>query len=133
MALDPRELRQFITSAQIKLTGASESGILVELYDVLKEFFADSNSWTEDIQFIPQADTTTYNLAPREDGQIIRFVGCFDDKLIPIPAFMPNFGVLQLVNAPNNTGTAEHPWFARVVKLSLIHISEPTRQAEISY
>lgn len=116
MALDPRELEQLITQASVKLTGSSKNGILLELYDVLKEFFADSNAWREDIAFTPTANVTDYPLAPREDGQIIRLVGCWDEKLIPVPAFMPDLGTLKLLHAPNSTGTASTQWFARVMK-----------------
>lgn len=116
MALDPREFEQFVTQAMIKLPGASESGIKAELYDVLKEFFEDSNCWTEDIQFVPLANVTDYTLAPREDGQIIRLVGTWDDKGIPVPAFMRDFAVVKMLHAPQNSGDAEHKWFSRVVK-----------------
>lgn len=116
MALNPHEVQQFITQAQMKLTGASEVGIKAELYDVMKEFMSDSDAWQEDIQFIPQAAVTDYALSPREDGQIIRLVGVWDDKGIPVPAFMRNFGTIKMLHAPQNTGTATTQWFARVSK-----------------
>lgn len=116
MALDARELEQFITLAHIRLPGASNSGIKAELYDVLKEFFTDSNCWQEDIQFTPLATVTDYALAPREDGQIIRLIGTWDDKGIPVPAFMRDFGTVKLLHAPQNSGTATTKWFSRVIK-----------------
>lgn len=116
MALDQKEFEQFITQATIKLTGASSAGIKAELYDVLKEFFTDSNCWAEDIEFIPVADEVDYPLAPKNEGQIIRLVGTWDNKGIPVPSFMAEFAKVKLLNAPTSTGTATTKWFSRVVK-----------------
>lgn len=114
MALDPKEVQQFMTQAMIHLAGASDNGIKAELYDVLKEFMEDSNAWTEDILFTAKANQTDYPLAPREEGQIIRLMGTWDDKGIPVAAFMRDFGTVKLLHAPQNDQTA--PWFSRVVK-----------------
>lgn len=122
MSLDPREVKQLLAQAQIKLTGASESGIKVELYDVLKEFFDDSSCWTENIGFLPLADTTEYLLAPAQEGQIIRLNGVWDDKGSPMTAFMPDFATLLLANAPQNDGTAN--WTAQVVKTVTLPITK---------
>jgi hypothetical protein len=112
--LDRREFELFMNQARIKLPGASDAGITAELYDVLREFFKDSNAWTEDILVSVQQSITTYVLTPLQDGRIIRLVGFFDDKGIPIPAYMPTFGTLQLLHQPSTTPPAQ--WTARVVK-----------------
>lgn len=112
--LDPREWLQFLTQAQIKLTGASERGIKAELYDVLKEFFMDSNAWTEDIPFQATADEDEYELPPLEEGQVVRLVGTWDDKGIVVPSFMRTFGTVKLLHAPSSTPSAT--WFSRVAK-----------------
>ena len=114
MPLDKREFELFMNQARMKLPGASDTGITAELYDVLKEFFRDSNAWTEDIPVTVQQNTTTYTLTPFQDGQIIRLVGFWDDKGIPVPSFMPQFGMLQLLHQPSIT--VPTPWTARVVK-----------------
>jgi len=125
MALDPREAQQLLAQAQIKLTGASESGIKAELYDVLKEFFEDSNCWTEDINFRPTAGATEFMLATAQDGQIIRLLGVWDDKGSPkTDAFMREFGTVTFVNAPQSDATAN--WTARVAKTITLPI---TREA----
>lgn len=114
MALDTKEFEQFMTLAEVKLTGASQAGIKAELYDVMKEFFTDSNAWREDIEFQAKANSNSYLLSPATDGQIIRLVGVWDDKGIPVPSFMPEFGTLKLLHGPQNDPPAK--WFARVVK-----------------
>lgn len=125
MALDPREVQQLLAQAQIKLTGASESGIKAELYDVLKEFFEDSSCWVEDINFMPAAGEMEFFLAPAQEGQIIRLEGVWDDKGSPCTqAFMRDFAVITLVNPLQNDATAS--WTARVVKTVTLPI---TREA----
>lgn len=125
--LDRREFEQFMNQARIKLPGASDAGIKVELYDVMKEFLRDSNAWTEDITFTPSPSTQDYLLTPVQDGgQIIRLIGVVDDKLIPIPAFMPTFGTLRLVNQPSAVAT-QPTWTARVVK----NIMLPTTREDV--
>jgi hypothetical protein len=122
MALDPREVQQLLANAQIKLTGASESGIKAELYDVLKEFFEDSSCWQEDIEFLPLANQTEYLLAPAHDGQIIRLIGVWDDRGTPrMDAFMREFATLTLINPPQNDATANYT--ARVVKTVTVPVT----------
>lgn len=114
MPLDPREFEMFMTQARVKLTGASDAGIKAEVYDVFKEFLTDSNAWTEDIEFLGKANATDYILTPAEEGQVIRLVGVWDDKGIPVPAFMREFGTAKLLHAPQTDQLKK--WFARVVK-----------------
>lgn len=114
MALNPNEFDQFVTMAEMKLAGASQNGIKAELYDVLKEFFTDSNAWREDIQFQGKANVTDYLLTPLSEGQIIRLIGTWDDKGIPVPSFMAEFGTVKLLHGPEFDPPSK--WFSRVVK-----------------
>lgn len=122
MALDPREVKQFLAQAQTHLTGASEAGIKAELYDVLKEFFYDSGCWREDIVFLPVAGTQDYMLAPRLDGQIIRLIGVWDGNGSNVAAFMPEFGTVQLTNMPQSD--ADSNYTARVVKTVTVPVTK---------
>lgn len=116
MALDRKEFEQFVSNAQIALTGASENGIKAALYDVLKEFYSDSGAWMEDIEFIPLANVDEYSLAPAQEGQLLRLVGVWDNKGLPVSAFMPDFGRVKLLHAPANSGNADNKWTARFEK-----------------
>lgn len=111
--LDNREYDQLIYQGQEKLVGASVRGLTAELYDVLKEFFIDSNSWKEDIMFSPEAAVTTYELTP-DGGKIVRLVGVWGPNNSVQPAFMETFGTIVLASAPTSTPTDQ--WMARVVK-----------------
>jgi hypothetical protein len=114
MALDPNEFEQFLTSAKVKLIGASDAGVKAELYDVMKEFFTDSNCWMEDVPFLPIHDQVDYVLGLLGEGQIIRLIGAWDGNGTRVPCLMPVYGTLQLVHAPSNDSTT--PWYARVCK-----------------
>jgi hypothetical protein len=125
--IDPRTFEQLMNQARIKLPGSSDAGIKVELFDVMKEFLKDSNAWTEDITFTVQPNTTDYLLTPLQDGgQIIRLVGVWDDKMIPVPAFMPTFGTIRMVNQAAITPN-QPVWTARVIK----NITLPTTRDDI--
>lgn len=125
MATDPRVLQQFMTNAAVKLPGSSESGIKAELFDVFKEFFEDSNCWFEDIQFQAVAAQTDYPLTPAENGQIIRLAVAWTDQGTPVGAFMPVFGTVKLLHAPQTTPAAK--WTARVIKT----VSVPTTRENV--
>lgn len=122
MALDPREVKQLLAHAQTRLTGASESGIKAELYDVFKEFFEDSNCWREDINFLPLANTRDYLISPAEDGQIIQLIGVWDNNGSPVSAFMPTFGTISLVYPLSNDATDN--FTARVIKTVSLPITK---------
>lgn len=125
MPLQRPSVDQFLNQCRMKLPGSSNAGLRAELFDVLKEFFEDSNAWTEDIQFQATAGVRDYTLAPLEDGQIIRLMGTWDEKGIPIPSFMRDFGTVRLACAPQNTPTSK--WFSRVVK----NVALPTTSDDI--
>ena len=127
MALDRREFEQFMNQARVKLPGASDSGIRLELYDVCKEFLADSNAWREDISFQPVTTQQDYELTPVHAGQIIRLMGVWDDKLIPIPALMHEFGEVRLMPPPSATPATLPLWMARVVK----NVTLPTTREDV--
>src|ERR1019366_1548788 len=116
-----------MNQARVKLPGASDSGIRAELYDVCKEFLADSNAWREDIQFQPVTTQQNYELIPVHAGQIIRLMGVWDNNMIPVPAFMPEFGEVRLVSAPSASPASLPLWVARVVK----NVTLPTTREDV--
>lgn len=99
--IDPNDFNRMMNQLRVKLTGASDALVKAELYDVLHTFFNDSNSWLEGLTVITVQDQLLYDLAPSEDGQIIRLAGVADSNGLPIPAVMPAVGQLQLHYKPN--------------------------------
>lgn len=100
MAIAKQDYELLFNRVSVALTGASAAGIKAELFDVLSEFFTDSNCWLENISVPIFQDVTTYDLTPTE-GKIIRLVAMYDDGGQPIGALMPSIGQIILSNSPN--------------------------------
>lgn len=107
MSAAAADLARLMNQARTKLPGASDSGLIGELYDVFQEFFNDSGCWLEvvPITTIPPAGTaaavTAYTVTPAQDGQIIRLAGIADVNGTPQAATMTNFGVIDLGYPPS--------------------------------
>lgn len=115
MTIELRYWERLMNQARTKLTGASDSGIKAEAYEVLREFFQDSNSWREWISFTPVAGTQDYRLVVQEQGKIIRLNGVFDSN------FFPQFCTLHdndtdMLHVVYPLSSIYAPWTAQVVK-----------------
>jgi len=120
-----------MNQARIKLTGASDSGIKAEFYEVCKEFLQDSNSWVERDHLYVTAGIQDYLLTPRDGGQVIRLLGVWDGIRIPVASFMPQFGTVSIRTPIQVTSTAPatpptlaatNPYLVAYVK----NVTEPT-------
>lgn len=126
MPLNPQDVTYVLNDCRIKLPGASDSGIRQELWGVIKEFLTDSNAWVENMRLNVVANTQTYDIVPREGGQIIRLLGVLDGNRVPVAVTMPNFGQLVFttpiqissVSVPITDMTVgpNYPWYVGVVK-----------------
>lgn len=99
--IDPADFNRVMNQLRVKLTGASDAGVKAEMYDVLHTFFKDSSSWLEALTVITVQDQLDYDIAPAEDGQIIRLAGIVDANGLPVPALMPTVGTISLRDKPN--------------------------------
>lgn len=102
------DMNRLMDHARIRLPGALDAAIQMELFSVLREFFSSSNCWYEDITFtaLPtdvdyyaDPDAFTYDLTPGE-GLITRLIYVRDDEGRQISATMPTPGLLVLGHAP---------------------------------
>lgn len=124
------ELNRLMDNARIKLPGALDSAIKMELFNVFKEFFIHTNIWEEDIPFDVTATTLsrvtapeayTYEVVPTE-GTIIRLLGVRDEQGYGVGATMATPGHIILNRSPNVGGT----FTATVVKT----VSDPVTRQE---
>jgi hypothetical protein len=125
MATD--DLNRLMDNARIRLPGALDDTIKLELFSALDAFFQGSNSWYEDIDFNVVPTTLSYaedpsqfsyNITPSQAGSIIiRLIGVWDAQGFPQTAFMPTLGTIVLKNGPNEAQT----YTARVV----LTVSDP--------
>ncbi len=100
MSARKQDLDHLLDQARTKLPGSSEAALKGELFDVFHEFFNDSDSWVETIAVPVVAGSVDYDVVPN-GGQIIRLGGVLDPNQVPVPALMPEVGVLHLMNGVN--------------------------------
>lgn len=93
MAMRKVDFEALMNQLRIELTGASDSGIKFALYHTFHEFFNDSSAWQETIVLPMQQSIVDYDIAPAEDGQIIRLVGVVDQNNVPQPALLTQVGL----------------------------------------
>jgi hypothetical protein len=103
------DMNRLMDHARIRLPGAIDAAILVELFSVLKEFFNNSNAWQEEIEFsayptsspyYADPDAYTYDLIPTR-GAVMRLMAVRDAQGIPVRASMPVPGSVVLDRAPD--------------------------------
>lgn len=100
---------RLINNLRLRLPGATTELIQYELYNVLNDWFQDTNMWTEDIEFPVFANTSPdvsipdnleYILATNETASIFRLMGVVDDRGLQIGATMPQPGTILLSKSP---------------------------------
>lgn len=114
--LNPSDIRTVMNQCRVELTGVSDALLRSVMYEVMDEFFRDTQSWKEAIPFNVTPLTATpsspqawdlalsYPIAPSE-GQIIALDGVQHSNGTFTAALMPQVGVVRLQNAPNTADT----------------------------
>lgn len=114
-------MNRMMDTARVRLPGALDAGIKLEMFAVMNEFFQESNIWYEDITFevtptsetyLENPDAYTYEVSPLENGTINRLIAVVDSQGNPQKAIMPTPGFIILGTSPNMAGT----YTARVAK-----------------
>jgi len=97
----PADLTRLMNNARVRLPGATDDMLKVELFNVLDEFFQNSKAWKEDITVRGKANKYEYELVPSEPGVIESLIGVADADERPVRAAMPMLGTLNLQTAPS--------------------------------
>lgn len=119
MSLRTYDVNRLMNNARISLPGALDGAIQLELFNVLNDFFQDTNIWQESLTFgISSANAfgTTIEISPNA-GTINRLLYVIDSNKIIKRMSMPQPGHLQVIELTNNSET----WTARVA----ITVSDP--------
>lgn len=122
------EMIRLMDQARVRLPGAVDAAILMELFSALKDFFIDSNLWRERIDFTAQPvlpgqthasnpEAFTYDVVPVE-GSIVRLGAVTDAGGRPVRATMERPGCIVL----SLPVTSPEPLTAHVV----LTVSDPT-------
>lgn len=107
------DLNRLMDNARVKLPGALDAALKMELFTVMKEFFEGSNIWEEDIPFdvtvtslsrATNPEAYTYEIVPTE-GSIIRLIQIKDSGGIPQHGEMTVPGTIILTTSPNTAQT----------------------------
>lgn len=127
MTIEARYFDRLMNQARVRLPGSSDSGIKLEIFEVLREFFEDSNSWREWIQFSVVAGTQDYILVPQEQGMIIRLNGVHDSNCFPQFCTLHDNDTCKLHVVYPISNTPASPWTAQVIK----NVDLPTSKDDI--
>lgn len=95
------DFTRILNNAMVHLPGSVESAVKLELFNVMDQFFKETDIWKEQIEFTTDADDT-YEVTPTL-GTIVRLVRVFDpDTEVPVTASMEVLGDLVLKTVPSN-------------------------------
>jgi hypothetical protein len=107
------DINRLMDNARVKLPGALDAALQMELFLVMKEFFDSTNIWEEEIPFavtttdlsrVTNPEAFTYEIVPT-DGQIIRLISITDSGGFPQHGEMAVPGTIVLTYSPNEAGT----------------------------
>jgi hypothetical protein len=107
------DMNRLMDHARIRLPGAVDAAILLELFSVLKEFFITSNAWQEKIEFSVtptdldyyiDPDAYTYDVVPTQ-GTITRLLVVQNGQGTPVHATMQSPGSIVLHSSPSAPAT----------------------------
>lgn len=108
------DMNRLMDNARVKLPGALDAAIQLEMFATLNEFFQESNIWTEDIAFdvtptsatyLADPDAYTYEITVLNGGVINRLIGVVNSDSVPQRAVMPTPGYVVLEYSPNIADT----------------------------
>lgn len=106
------EMNRLLDQLRIRLPGALDTAIFIELFSTLQEFFTESNIWRETVSFDVKATTANpleepeayaYEIYPAA-GQIVRLLEVRNGDGVPVAADMPIPGHVRLALSPNADG-----------------------------
>lgn len=101
MATPNPNMTRLMDQARMRLPGALDAAILVELSSVMKDFLSETNVWLQDVTFTaaPNDSPLSYSLYPF-DGEATRLMKVKDASGRQVPANMLEPGVVTLQRAP---------------------------------
>lgn len=99
------EFNRIMDQLRIKLPGALDGTLQLEMFAVMKEFFQKSNCWIEDISFDVTPGETVYEIFPTNLASINRLMSVKNAQGRNVVAYMFEPGVVQLYSEPSEAAT----------------------------
>lgn len=98
------DVNRLMDNLRVHLPGAIDDAIKLEVYNVLNDFFQDSNIWFEDVEFDVNTTDKIYTVTTN-NGSIVRLMGVIDNRDMPVAAFMDTPGEVELRDKPSQIAT----------------------------
>lgn len=100
------DLNRIMDNLRVRLPGAVDDVIRLELFNVLNEFCRGSNIWRETIDVPISAGVTVYDLTPSGNSKIVRLINVLDGNDFPVTAAIDITDyTLELFDTPNTSST----------------------------
>lgn len=88
MSISKDDLERMLANIRNDLRGATDNAIRGRLFNIIDEFFRNSNSWIEWIDFTIASGQQDYTITPKHDGMITRLRGVIDQNCVNYPAMI---------------------------------------------
>jgi hypothetical protein len=117
------EMIRLMDQTRIRVPGAIDAAILIELFALMKEFFIETNIWRDELTFTAQPASVagegpaTYDVVPTK-GTIVRLLSVTDPQGHTVRAVMDTPGCIMVLTPP----AAPETYTAHVV----LTVSDPT-------
>ena len=89
---------------RVRLPGALDDTLLMEVFNALNDFFQDTNIWYEDIEFMVSAGVQDYLILANGPSSIVRLLGVVDGDQRTVAAYMDTPGEILLRDKPTVGG-----------------------------
>lgn len=99
------ELSRLMDNLRIRLPGAVDTVLKLELFNTLKEFFSDSSSWYQDVTFQVTPGELSYEIVPNGVCQVVRLYGVVNGEERAVNASWELPDTLHLYTEPSKADT----------------------------
>src|SRR5271170_4090573 len=91
MTISRDDLGRILNACRVQLPGSTDAAIQAQLFNVIDEFFTNSNSWNEWVPFAIGANNQSYTIIPAQQGMIKRLGTVIDTNCVNYPATITAF------------------------------------------
>lgn len=131
MATTATDILRLMNSARVRLVGATDEALQLELFNVMDDFFKGSNVWCEDIDIqIPGLDPagTIYQLTPVSPSLIDKLAWVFE--VPPSSSISRGAQIGADMSTPGELTLRLQPSSAKVYRVTVIlTVQDPTTRA----
>lgn len=99
------DFNRLMDQLRIRLPGALDGTIQLELFSVMNEFFQNSNCWTEDIPMRVVPTRKSYEIVSTTPSTMNRLYSVETSSGVSVAATMPVPGTIELLNLPSQEDT----------------------------